>query len=183
MDSKQSVTRFVQPDEVVLYFQIEPGNTVADFGAGGGYFLPALAAAVGGSGRVFVCDIQQNLIKSIGDTIQQNGWDQVSPLWCDIEQSSGISIPDETVDVGVLVNTLFVLTDKTAAAKEIARTIKTGGHLYILDWFESYNGLGPQPDMIVSKESAVELMESTGFALEKEIPAGDHHYGLSFIKL
>ena len=42
------------PAEVVQALGVRPGDTVADIGAGEGYFLPYLAEAVGPTGTLYV---------------------------------------------------------------------------------------------------------------------------------
>src|SRR5512142_744661 len=46
-----------KPDEVVGALQLREGETVADVGAGSGYFTLRLAKAVGERGRVYAVDI------------------------------------------------------------------------------------------------------------------------------
>jgi len=47
-----------QPDRVVRTVAIQPGDTVADLGAGGGVFTIKLAQAVGPAGQVYAVDIE-----------------------------------------------------------------------------------------------------------------------------
>lgn len=175
-------TRFVQPDVVASHFHLRPGDAVADFGAGAGYFLSALSHAVGSSGRVYACEIQKNLITTLGTVAAEQRLGNVSPLLADIETSGGIPLSDSTLDVGVLINTLFQLEDKTSALKEIARVTRKGGRLIVIDWTESFGGLGPRGDAIVSLGAAKELVIANGFSFDRDFPAGAHHYGLAFKK-
>jgi hypothetical protein len=50
----------------------------------------------------------------------------------------------------------------------------------VVDWSESFGNMGPRDQDIVSKSNAIELFETHGFVLEKEMDAGEHHYGLVF---
>ncbi len=175
-------TRFVQPDTVTSHFHIRPGDTVADIGAGGGYFVPALAAAVGSEGQVYACEIQKCLIEKLGEYIRSAGFTQVAPIWCDVESPEGTKLPAESVDIVVLVNTLFLLSDTSAAMTEIIRILRPGGKVCVVDWSESFAGLGPSEDMVLPPAQVTDLFESRGLQLESEFPAGDHHYGLSFRK-
>lgn len=182
MDSTTLPKRFVQPDVVVSHFHIRPGDTVADLGAGSGYFLPALAAAVGPEGRLFACEIQKPLVEKLGEYIRTAGWDQVAPVWCDLEAEQGSKLAEASVDIGVLVNTLFLLEDKATALTEIDRIVRPGGKVCVIDWSESFAGLGPSPDMVITKGEVTDLFEGQGWTLETEFPAGEHHYGLAFRK-
>ena len=41
------------PEQVIAALELKPGDQVAEIGAGSGYWLPWLAAAVGSDGRVY----------------------------------------------------------------------------------------------------------------------------------
>lgn len=174
--------RFVVPDIVATHFHIRRGDVVGDFGAGSGYFEPILSQLVGGEGRVYACEIQRVLTEKIGDLARKNNLGNVEALWCDLEGKNGVKLNDNTLDVGVLINTLFQLEDQNAAMQEVARTIRSGGRLLIVDWSESFAGMGPQPDQVLTIEDVKALAESPGFVYERSFDAGDHHYGLAFRK-
>lgn len=179
-----SESTFVVPDVVVTHFHLKLGDTIADFGAGSGYFLKALSSRVGGTdGRVYACEIQKNLVEKIGEQARSLGLTNIYPLWCDLEEVNGIKIKDQTLDVGILVNTLFQIEDKQVGITEMARTIRTGGRLIVIDWTDSAEGMGPKPEHVVTAHDAAVLIEANGFVLESEFPAGSHHYGLAFRKI
>jgi ubiquinone/menaquinone biosynthesis C-methylase UbiE len=174
---------FVVPEVAVSHFHIKAGDTVADFGAGSGHFLRALSERVGSEGRVYACEIQKGLVEKVSDLARKEGLLNIHPLWCDLEEPNGIKIKDSSVDVGVLVNTLFQLEDRDAGTKETIRTIRQGGRLVVIDWTDSAGGLGPAQGHVISLHEATSLLEAQGLVLEQEFPTGSHHYGVSFRKL
>lgn len=171
--------RFVVPERAVSHFHIHPGETVADIGAGTGYFMPALVSAVGEEGVVYALEIQRKLLDTLSDTVNSKGWTQVRPLWGDIEKLEGSKIAANTVDVAVLVNAFFQIEDRDTALAEIARIVRPGGKFFIIDWSESFAGLGPQPEQVVSEEDAIAAVETAGLVYERSIPVGEHHYGIA----
>lgn len=175
--------RFVIPDTVATHFHLKEGDLVADFGAGSGFFLKPLSKAVGENGRVFACEIQKQLVEKIGEQSRLMGLGNVHPLWCDLEEVNGIKIGSGELDAAILVNTLFLIEDKTVAIQEMGRTIRSGGKFFVIDWTESFGGMGPQTDQVVSADEATNILESNGFVFDREYPAGDHHYGLAFRKI
>lgn len=174
--------RFVVPEVVATHFHLREGDVVADFGAGSGYFLDTLAKHVGESGVIYACEIQKDLVEKIGNIARTKGLSQVNPLWCDVEEVGGSKIPEGVLDVAILVNTFFQFEDKTAALQEIYRTLRSGGKLFLIDWSESFGGLGPQPGAVVTQDEATSVSEQAGFVLERVFDAGDHHYGLALRK-
>ncbi len=175
--------KFVVPDIVATHFHLKEGDHVADFGAGSGYFLKVLTSGVGPTGKVYACEIQKPLVEKLGDYARLQGLSNVIPLWCDLEEVNGIKIPNGTLDAGFLINTLFQFELKEVALQEVYRTLRPGALLHVLDWSESFGGMGPQPEQVLTKEAAINLVERQHFLFEREYPAGDHHYGLVFRKL
>lgn len=175
--------QFVVPDIVTSHFHLKSGDLVADFGAGAGFFLKPLSRAVGEEGRVFACDIQKGLVEKIGELIRIQGLHNVHPLWCDLEEPNGIKIATGELDVAILINTLFLIEEKAVAIQEMGRTVRSGGKFFVIDWTDSFGGMGPQLSHVVTASDTMALFESYGFVFEREFPAGDHHYGLAFRKI
>ena len=155
---------------------------MADFGAGSGFFLKPLSRAVGDAGIVYALEIQKTLVESLGVLINRENLGNVRPLWCDIEKLGGSKLPDSGVDVVILANTLFQVEEHSAVVAEIHRVLRSGGKAVVIDWTESWGGLGPQPSDIVSQETTEQLFEQAGFTTEGTFDAGDHHYGVAFRK-
>lgn len=173
----------MSPALVATHFHLKAGDRVADFGAGSGFFIKPLSEAVGAEGRVYACDIQKSLVEKIGDYARLAGLSNVHPLWCDLEEVNGIKLPNLALDAGVLSNTLFQLEDKAVAIAEMRRVLRPGGLVFVIDWTDSFGGMGPRTADVVDKEMAIALFETQQFILEREYPAGDHHYGLAFRKI
>jgi len=173
----------VKPDVVASHFHLREGDSVADFGAGGGFYLKTLSRAVGGSGQVYACEIQKQLVEKLGVQARLMGLSNIHPIWCDLEEPDGIKIGTAELDAAILVHTLFIIEDKVAAIKEMGRTIRSGGKFFVIDWTESFGGMGPQPSNVMTAEATTALLEGNGFIFEREFPTGDHHYGLAFRKV
>jgi len=171
--------RFVDPAAVTTHMHLREGDIVADFGAGSGYFATALTTAVGESGLVYAVEVQKNLVEKIGDLARSKGLGQLQIIWGDIEEIGGTKIGTEALDAAIMVNTFFQCEDKNAALAEVWRALRSGGKFFIIDWSESFGGLGPQPNEVVSEPEATALCESFGFVLERTFPAGGHHYGIA----
>ncbi len=170
---------FADPKSIVTHFQIHEGESVADFGAGSGHYMKPLSEAVGKNGRVFLCEIQKNLVDALGQEAHELRLTNIRPLWCDLETPGGVKLKDSELDAGILSNVLFQLDDKDSAFAEIARVMRTGAKLFIIDWTDSFGGLGPHNDHVVREGEARAIAERAGFTFERSFPAGDHHYGIA----
>ncbi len=175
--------RFVVPSVVASHFHLRPGDVVADFGAGSGYFIETLASLVGEEGRVYACEIQKPLVEKIGNLARSKGLSQVQPLWSDLEVIGGSKIPDGVLDAAIMVNTYFQFDNRAVVLQEVLRTLRSGGKFFLIDWSDSFGGLGPQPEQVVSVATAEAEGETAGFSFERSFDAGDHHYALAFRKV
>jgi ubiquinone/menaquinone biosynthesis C-methylase UbiE len=174
--------QFVEPTVVCSQFHLRPGDTVADFGAGGGYFLAPLSQAVQKDGTVYALDIQKNLVDAMGEQVRRDDLNNVRVLWVDLEELAGSTLDAATLDAVTVINTLFQFEDKAAVMAEAYRTLRSGGKLLIIEWSESFGNLGPEPQAVVSNATARALAEAAGFVHERDFPAGEHHYGIAFRK-
>lgn len=174
--------KFVDPSMVTSHFHLREGDVVADFGAGSGHFMRPLAQSVGKSGMVYMVEVQKGLVEALGVRARELMLSNIRTLWCDLETPGGTKLKDGLLDAGLLSNTLFQLTDKEAALKEIARVLRKGAKLFVIDWSDSFGGLGPRPSDVMQEVSAKTLVAQHGFSFEHTFPAGDHHYGLAFRK-
>ena len=174
--------RFADPTAITTHFHLREGDVVADFGAGSGNFLKVLSGGVGATGRVYALEIQKVLVDKLGIRVREEHLGNVHPLWCDLEAEGGTKLESGIIDVGILMNTLFQLENKEAALKEIARVLRSGGKFFVVDWTDSFSGMGPQAKDVVREADARLLIEKAGFIFERNFPAGDHHYGLAFRK-
>lgn len=158
------------------------GMKVADFGAGIGSYSIPLAKKVGDSGRVYAIEVQKDFLTNISTSALQENLTNVEVLWGDIEILGSCGLADETIDIVVIANVFFSVEDKKGVIMEASRVLTSKGKILFVDWKDSYGGVGPQPEMVVSPEKTRDLFEQEGFFLEKAFSAGDQHYGFVFIK-
>lgn len=173
---------FLVPEVLATHFHLRAGDKVGDFGAGPGHFLSVLSRLVGPEGKVYVFEIQKNLVGALEERAKREHLHNVEAVWSDIEADRGTKLAENALDVALVVNTLFQATDRTAFIKELVRTVRPGGRLVVVDWSDSWGGLGPRPEHVVNKEEAKSAFESVGLTFENEFDAGGHHYGLVFRK-
>lgn len=170
----------MSPEAVVSHFHLRDGDVIADLGAGAGFFARVLGRAVGQSGKVYACEIQKGLVDKIAEAARDARLSNVYPLWCDLEAPQGTKLNDGILDAVTIVNVLFQFEEKHAALTEAARIVRKGGKLILIDWTDSFGGMGPQQSDVVTESQAKTLVENHGFVFERTFPAGDHHYGLVF---
>ena len=173
----------IDPFKLLEEAGIRGGMKVADFGCGtlGHYVFPA-SQMVGPEGKVYAVDILKSVLSGIQGRIKMEGSTNVETVWGDLERVGGINLPDNSLDIGLLVNNLFLSKQQLEMTKECARMVKPGGKLVIADWKPSAGGIGPDPASRVSADAAKKLGLDAGLILEKEFEPGKFHYGFVYRK-
>jgi len=178
--------RFAHPERNVSSLGIEPGMHVADFGAGSGAYVRAMAERMLGSGRIYAIDIQKDLLRRIHNEARQRGHTNVDILWGDLEEPHGAKVPDNSLDVVLISNLLFQVEEKANVMREAYRVLRPLGRLAVIDWTESPpdsgRRMGPRREDIVTVHEVSELAREAGFSFVREFEPGAHHFGLLFRK-
>ncbi len=173
---------FSDPQKNLAQFDIAPGMKVADFGSGAGHYALLLGRAVGLSGQVFALDVQKDLLVTLKREAEKAHLFNIEIVWSDFDGSGGTKLKSGVIERGIVANVLFQINHKENLAREIARVMRPDGKLLVIDWLDSFGGIGPEPKSVFLKEKCRTLFEQAGFGLEKEISAGLHHYGFVFKK-
>lgn len=173
---------FSDPAHNVAQFGLGVGDHVADLGAGVGHHAVALAKVVDVSGKVYAVDLQKELLKELMVRAREAGVVNIVPIVADIEKPKGTGLEENSMDAVIISNVLFQSADKFSFLKEAFRILKQNGRALIIDWNESFKGMGPSEKDVLSKDSLTEIAEEVGLVLDRTIGAGEHHYGLIFKK-
>jgi ubiquinone/menaquinone biosynthesis C-methylase UbiE len=168
--------------KILEAFPVRQGSIVAELGAGAGNFAYALSKKVGESGKVFAVDIQKGLLEKLKKESTEKGIQNIEIIWGDIEVVGGTKLREASVDAVAIVNVLFQIDAKAGLVHEVGRILKNGGMLLLVDWQESFSGIGPSPEAVVDEKTARRIFETGMFQYKKNIEVGDHHYGLIFEK-
>lgn len=170
---------FSDPAKNIGYLDIKDAMAVADIGAGSGFYTIEVAKRVGSQGRVYAVDVQRDILDRLKNSAATIGIRNIEIVLADAEKIGGTKLREACVDRVVASNVLFQIEHKDDFVLEMRRILKPGGKILIVDWASS-NPAGEK--YLVTKDAAVALMNKGHFKLEQEFDAGDHHYGLVFIK-
>lgn len=174
---------FSDPKKNIDQLKLMPGASVADFGAGSGHYIFPLREVVEETGKVFAVDVQKDLLLRIKTEATKKRFSNIELIWGDLEKKGGSKIKEGILDAVIISNLMFQVEAKKEVAEEAKRVLKTAGSLLVIDWTDSFGGLGPTQEAVFSKKEATELFGTTGFLFEREIDVGAHHYGLLFKKV
>lgn len=174
---------FLKPEEALDVWDVRPGDKVADFGCGAGFFSLPLGQRVGPNGKVYALDVRPEALEATRAKIKLFHLFNIEPQRADLEKPRGSGIKDESIDKVLIANILFQAENKSALAEEAFRILKKGGGLMVIEWKEdAVPAGGPALAERVGQDEAKNIFGKTGFSFFKELPAGAHHYELIFNK-
>lgn len=173
----------IDPFKVLEDTGIRGGMSVADFGCGtlGHYVFPA-GQLVGKEGKVYAVDIIKSVLAGIESRIKLEGASNVELIWGDLERVNGIRLPDNSLDIGLLINNLFLSKQQAEMVQESARMVKHGGKMLFIDWKPNGASFGPPMATRVSMEDGKKLAVAAGLVIEKDINPGQYHWGFVTVK-
>ncbi|MEN9412924.1 MAG: hypothetical protein RLZZ342_11 [Candidatus Parcubacteria bacterium] len=174
---------FAHPARNIAALGIQPGMSVADFGSGSGAYVLLMAEELGNTGHVYAIDIQKDLLRRTYNEAHRRGFKHVKVLWGDLESEGGSKLADSSVDLVLISNLLFQVENKAAVMREAARAVRAGGHVAVIDWTDSFGGMGPASDAVFPATETKNIATGAGLSYENDFIAGAHHYGLIFSKI
>jgi ubiquinone/menaquinone biosynthesis C-methylase UbiE len=170
--------KFINPEMIVDFLDIQEGMKVADFGCGTGYFTFAFAQKVGSAGIVYSIDVRKEKLEVIESSFRALGIKNIVVKRANLESKKGTGLRSASLDWVILANILFQNKKKSEILEEAKRVLKKNGKILLIEWRPEETGIGPERKIRVSKEMAISLTEKSGLKIAREIPVSQFHYGL-----
>ena len=158
--------RLSPPERLIAKFDIGPNDVVVDFGCGPGFYLITLARV---AGKVIGIDTSSRMLELAANQAKKN------TVTVELLQSNGtdIRLPDNTVDLIVLVHVFHEVEEKATVLREFRRILKPGGRLAIVEKTRPdrmFPAVFSPP--IVDPKEIVQDIQQEGFGFRQAIPSG-----------
>ena len=132
-----------EAETVMDQAEISEGMTVADIGAGEGYYTVRLAARVGREGRVLAQDIDPAVLRRLGSRVERDRLDNVSVITGDIDDPR---LPPNSFDRIFMVHMYHEITEPYALLWRMRPALREGGQVIVVDVDRptDQHGINPQ---------------------------------------
>ena len=167
---------FSDPINIINQITFSEDAHIADFGCGAGAYSLLLAKKAS-MGSVFAIDVRKEMLERLESDAKSKDIHNIHVVWGDIDEKNGSRLREYSMDLIFITNTLFQIEKKKAMFDEAVRVMKPNARIIIVDWLESFGNIGPMKGHVVNLETAKLLAEESGLFIEKDIDAGEHHYG------
>ncbi len=146
-----------KPHEVIAALALRKDEVVADVGAGSGYFTRRLARH---AAKVYAVDLDSKLLEKAKASSPAN-------------VATVTAAPDDQKLGAASVDTLFIcdvlhhIDGRPAYYAKLAKALKPGGRIVIVDFHKRELPIGPPPAMKLTPQEVRRELRAAGFALAK----------------
>jgi SAM-dependent methyltransferase len=152
----------LQVNRVMDILGITPGRTVADIGAGSGWFTVRAARRVGDGGVVYAVDINPDSIRYIAARAQKEGLHNVKTI---LSKADDPMLPSGTVDAVLLLKTYHEVADPVTLLQKLRAALRAGAKVGIIDRNGNGEDHGVGRDVVLREaaQSGYRLLEQYDF--------------------
>ena len=149
----------LQIQKVMDILGISEGKTVADIGAGGGWFTVIAARRVGENGKVFAVDINAESKTFIDKRAKKENLTNIETI---ISKTDDPLLPKKSVDSVLILNTYHEISEPVILLKNLRKSLRKSALVGIID----RNGRGN--DHGIDNEKVIEEAKRAGFSFKEK---------------
>lgn len=161
------------PEAILQSIGLKTGHFFADIGCGNGYFTIPAARIVGSGGKVYGVDSNPEAIEELRKKVIEHSLNNLDLIVAKAEETV---VCNRCLDIVFFGNVLHDFDDPTVVIENARKTVRLSGKLVNLDWKKVATPFGPPLSVRFNEEIATNLIESSGFKIEKIDESGKYHY-------
>ncbi len=172
---------YAKRKQVLESVGVEPGDDVADIGAGTGFYTMLFAKAVQPGGNVYAVEIAEPFLKKIDKRARQVGLKNVKTVKGTVRSTK---LPEDSIDLAFLCDVYHHFEYPRESLASIHTALRSGGEMIIIemqrdpeessDWVLDHVRAG--------KETFTDEIEAAGFQKTEEYDLFEENYMIRFEK-
>ena len=150
-----------QSDRILAEFALTPGMTIADIGAGSGYYTWRAAERVGPTGTVYAVDVQPEMLKLLEAQMSRR---RISNVKSVPGTATDPRLPADSLDVAFMVDVYHEFEFPYEMLAALVRSLKPGGRLVFVEYRANDPNVQIKPlhtmsEAQVKKEASAQALE------------------------
>jgi ubiquinone/menaquinone biosynthesis C-methylase UbiE len=152
----------LQINRVMDILSIRSGKSVADIGAGSGWFTVRAAKRVGAAGAVYAVDINPEAVRYISD---RAGKEKLANVKAILSKPDDPLLPKDSVDAVLLLKTYHEVAHPVELLRNLRASLRAGAKVGIIDRNGNGEDHGIGSDVVIreAKEAGYRLKEKYDF--------------------
>jgi predicted methyltransferase len=152
----------LQINRVMDMLGIDPGKTVADIGAGSGWFTVRAARRVTASGTVYAVDINPEAVKYINGRAKKEQLQNIKTI---LSKPDDPQLPAHSLDSVLMLKTYHEVARPVVLLKNLHSSLKPGAKVGIIDRNGNGTDHGVSKNVVIREaaEAGYELRDSQDF--------------------
>jgi len=162
MFNRKAARRQSKADVILSTLNIQPGQTIADLGSGGGFFTFLFSQLVGEKGKVYAIDTNKDFLEFINKQAAKQGLTNITIV---LATEEVIPLPSHCIDLLFVRSVYHHLQNRTSYFSEAKKLFTSQGRIAIIEFsqqgskFSFHRRCGHN----VPKEIIIEEMSTAGF--------------------
>ena len=175
--------QLINPQLLFAKAQLRKNMYIADFGCGRtGHIIFPAAKLIGEHGLIYAVDIMKDILENINKRARMHNMGNIHTVWSDLEMVGKTAIPEKSLDIVFIINSLFHMKNKTNVLNEASRLLKSKSRLIIVDWIANNLNIGPKGDELVDFSQIKSWAQNNNFTVQEEFPVSAYHVGIVLYK-
>jgi len=145
-----------EPRQLVRLLGINSGMTIADIGAGSGYYVVRLSPIVGPHGRIIAEDVVPEYLQDLSSRVHGLGLQNVT---ISLGEPHDPRLPAGSLDIAILVHMYHEITQPYALLYNLVPALKPGARVGIVDAYGPTSEHGTPPSLLRCEFTAVGYRE------------------------
>jgi SAM-dependent methyltransferase len=152
----------LQINHVMDVLEIAAGKSVADIGAGSGWFTVRAARRVGADGLVYAVDINPEAVRYVGERAQKEQLQNVKTI---LSKADDPLLPAGSVDAVLLLKTYHEVAQPVVLLRNLRAALRPGAKVGVIDRNGDGEDHGVGRDVVIreAKEAGFELLKQYDF--------------------
>ena len=155
-----------RPQLTIDALDIEPGQTVADLGAGSGYYTFRIAPLVGERGSVLAIDVEPRMLRIISERARRDGVKNVTTV---LGTPSDPNLEPNSIDLLFMVDVYHELEYPFEVMSKVREALKPGGRVALIEYRAEDPAVMIKPVHKMTERQIIKELTAAGFRHQKTI--------------